>query len=522
MILGALATAALGAIYGSKPHIIVLYADNLGWANVDWHRPPNLNPGEFTTPNLKWLADNGIKLDRHYTYKFCSPSRSSLLTGRLPVHVNIYNDNPTMPGAGIPDNMTLISEKLNSAGYISHFIGKWHVGMASKKTKTPEARGFKTGLGYFHSNNNYYTSVRQQGCNNTEAVDLWDTGSHSTANGTKYQEQIFADRANHILANHDVHTPLFLYFAFHTSAWGWDPAKQGADLQPEQSYYEKYAFVDDPDRRKNNAMVSFMDDAIGTMLEILMQRGMYENTLIMWSSDNGGAVHLGGGANVWPLRGGYLNNWEGGVRAAALLSGGFLERVGVKPGGTLEGFIHECDWWATFCYAAGVSPDDSKAAANNLPGIDSHNMWDLITGKNTTSPRYEWSLTPLGESLSRSSDGGDAAYMSEGRYKLIVGKIRQAGWCGQIHPNTTQPWDSMKDILECPYLDNKPGCLFDILADPNEHEDLATKMPEKAREIYAKMLAAEKEWFNPNRGKADDPRACAIAQSSGYWQPYLD
>ena len=87
--------------------------------------PPQVPAREIHTPNVDSLASSGLILDRHYTYKFCSPSRSSLLSGRLPFHVNIYNDDPTMmPGQGVPVNMTMISSKLKTAGYVSHFIGK--------------------------------------------------------------------------------------------------------------------------------------------------------------------------------------------------------------------------------------------------------------------------------------------------------------------------------------------------------------------------------------------------------------
>merc|ERR1719335_1629212 len=93
---------------GSKPHIVVLLADNTGWANVGFHRPPNADPREFQTHNIDKLAKNGIELDRHYTYKFCSPSRSSFLSGRLPVHVNFHNLGKVVPGAGIPLGMSAI------------------------------------------------------------------------------------------------------------------------------------------------------------------------------------------------------------------------------------------------------------------------------------------------------------------------------------------------------------------------------------------------------------------------------
>ena len=98
--------------------------------------------------------------------------------------------------------------------------------------------------------------------------------------------------------------------------------------------------------------------------------------------------------------------------------------------------------YATFCRLAGVDAYDEQAAEAGLPQPDSHDVWELITGGNKTSPRYEWPITPLGEDTVREDCGGDAAYMAEGRYKLLVGKVMQSGWCGQSHPNLTQPWDT--------------------------------------------------------------------------------
>ena len=143
-------------------------------------------------------------------------------------------------------------------------------------------------------------------------------------------------------------------------------------------------------------------------------------------------------------------------------------------------------------------------------------MWPLISFANRTSPRVEWPITPLGEGgpSDRARHGGDAAYMAEGRYKLLVGNVSQSGWCGETHPNLTAPWDSFADVAVCT-TKAKPGCLFDVLADPRETRDLALAMPAKAREIRAKMERAEREWFDPDRGDPD-PRACALARERGF------
>ena len=152
---------------------------------------------------------------------------------------------------------------------------------------------------------------------------------------------------------------------------------------------------------------------------------------------------------------------EGGVRVAALVSGGFLPSA--VRGRKLEEPMHECDWYSTFARLAGVAAHDEKAAAADppLPPVDSIDLWDLISGTVATSPRREWAMTPLGESTERDAHGGDAAYMLW-PYKLIVGRVEQSGWCGQIHPNNSKPWDSFASVEQCSPA-GKVGCLFNVV-----------------------------------------------------------
>ena len=104
------------------PNIWYILVDDLGWANVQFHND------RMITPNIDNLLKESIHLNHYYVFRFCSPTRSSFLSGRLPYHVNEKNNNACVPGAGIPANMTTISERLvTDAGYIAHQIGKWHV-----------------------------------------------------------------------------------------------------------------------------------------------------------------------------------------------------------------------------------------------------------------------------------------------------------------------------------------------------------------------------------------------------------
>jgi len=149
-------SCASGSSFGAKPHILVFIADDFGWGNLGYHRPLYANMSadalqarlEAHTPNLDILASSGVIIDRHYSYKICSPARSSFQSGRLAVHVNTgnngvstYNKQDQVSGfAGIPRNMTGLGEKMRLGGYSTSMVGKWDAGMATPE-QTPSGRG---------------------------------------------------------------------------------------------------------------------------------------------------------------------------------------------------------------------------------------------------------------------------------------------------------------------------------------------------------------------------------------------
>ena len=136
-----------------QPHLVFIFIDDFGWNNIGLHASTQANSAEVLTPNLDSLAHEGIILDRHYAFKFCSPSRSAFHTGRNPIHVNVLNDNyfdfnASNPGSGaqgIPRNMSTVARKLADSGYNTVAGGKWHCGCASPE-HLPLGRGYKKSL----------------------------------------------------------------------------------------------------------------------------------------------------------------------------------------------------------------------------------------------------------------------------------------------------------------------------------------------------------------------------------------
>lgn len=124
LLLAALQLAMSASVHAAvqKPNIVYFLVDDLGFSNVGYNNRPDPEP---LTPHIDGLHDTGVELTNYYVYRFCSPTRSSFMSGRLPYHVNQENHPPASPGGGVPLAMTTIADKLNASGYACHQIGKW-------------------------------------------------------------------------------------------------------------------------------------------------------------------------------------------------------------------------------------------------------------------------------------------------------------------------------------------------------------------------------------------------------------
>eukprot|EP01084_Bolivina_argentea_P160629 279692_1 len=413
----------------TKPNIFFILADDLGWGNVGWHR--SQPDTEIKTPNMdKLVQQESLELFRHYVHFVCTPTRSSFQTGRLPVHVTIKLKNPDNPACGIPRNMTGIGTKMKQAGYNTHIVGKWDCGMATFD-HTPHGRGYDTSLIYFEHKNDYWTQIQMQsGCLNVypNLVDFWMNGQPAyKLNGTKYEEFHFADHVYDLIDNMTKDKPSFIVYTPHIAH---------CPLQIPEQYLNGYNFSNDENncsaqtpyiypnenikpkqfkcRSLYQAAVGLLDEIVGNITTKLKAKGVWEDTLLIFSSDNGGSLQLvQSGASNHPMRGGKGSPWEGGVRGTAFVSGGYLPQS--RRGKTEYGFIHITDWYRTFCEMVGVNATDTKAAEYKLPPIDSLNIWDLIIGINSTSPRTE---LPINNEA-----------LIEGDYKYIVGgSIKYGSW----------------------------------------------------------------------------------------------
>ena len=317
LLLAAASQISVSGGVSSLPHIIHIVADDFGWADVGYHREGG--DKDVQTPNLDALARGGIELDRFYTHKICSPSRSAIQSGRHPIHVNVQNVLPEVVNKrdrvggyqGIPTNMTGLAAVLRRANYQTHCVGKWDVGMATEMHH-PRSRGYQSWLGYFHHSNDYWKHTVEK-CDGVPIKDLWRfnatydgpalellNGPHCSQENQEpagekctYEEEVFTNEVLRIIEAHDLAQPLFLFWSLHLVHM---------PLQVPTKYVEKFAFIDNKYRRLNHAMANYMDEAVGVVVDALSRRGMFENSLLVFHSDNGGEILGGGicGGNNYP------------------------------------------------------------------------------------------------------------------------------------------------------------------------------------------------------------------------------
>ena len=531
LILGSSASAAQAAAAAAAsplPNIVWVFVDDWGHNNVGWHARAQANAHEIQTPTLDALAAAGRVLENAYVFRFCSPSRSAFHTGRHPIHVNVLNSDlaaanatsdPVSGYAGIPLNMTALPAKLRSAGYNTVASGKMHLDLATP-VHTPLGRGYQHSLVYLDGANDYYTSETGDWCG-APTVDLWQDagpalGLNNSLNCSQswqppscvYEDALFTDFALARIAEHDPATPLFLYFA---------PHSVHLPLEVPDAQLAKFDFItDSTPRRHYSAMVNNVDAYIGRIVAALKAKGMWENTLLAVSADNGGPIFGqaagctlcdgSAGANNYPLRGGKHSNFQGGVRANAVVSGGLIPPAVRNT--TLHGLISVEDWFRTFCGLAGVDPTDEAAAAAGLPPVEGVNLWPYLSGANSTPPRTEIWLgadSPVGGT----QPGGtflQGLIRADG-FKLLTDLLSMNVHTGPLYPNATtaaHPWRN--DNLDCGQLPN-PTCLFNVFVDETEQEELHASRPDVVAEMAARMTEISRTLFSPWRGNPD-PRAC--------------
>lgn len=249
----------------SKPHILLIVADDMGWNDVGYHG------SEIKTPNIDMIAGKGIELDRFYVQPSCSPTRASLLTGKSAVTLGVYSPLNSSIKIGVPLDEKLMPEYLADLGYQRFMVGKWHLGKQTR-SQLPNARGFDHFYGSLSGGVGHWNKVH------AGRYDWQRNGKTLREEG--YYSHLLVREVQTLIEKRDVNKPTFTYVAFQA------PHLPG---EAPQETIDKYD-IENTNRKLHAAMVDELDQSVGEILEIYQSAGLLDNTIVMFTSDNGGLI----------------------------------------------------------------------------------------------------------------------------------------------------------------------------------------------------------------------------------------
>lgn len=418
----ALANAPLRAHERKRPNIIFILADDLGYADVSCY-----GRRDYSTPAIDSLAAQGMIFRQSYANSaVCSATRTAIITGRYQDRLPIGLEEPLVSrDVGLPPSHATLPSMLRDSGYATYLVGKWHLGKMPKygprKSGYDHFWGFRGGALDYFSHDVYGDP------------DLWDNDTPAKAQG--YLTDLMGDETLRIVGEHaDGNQPFFISLHFNAPHWPWE----GPEDEEESRRLAKLPrgadtlyHLDGGDIETYGKMVVAMDRQIGRVMAELDRLGLAEDTIVVFTSDNGGERF----SDTWPFSGKKTELLEGGLRIPTIVRWpGF-----VAAGSTSEQTVMSMDWMPTLLKAAGTAPGTYW-----FDGIDLH---ATLAGAPPVDRTLCWRYLNMRQEACRSGDW---------KYLKILG-------------NTF---------------------LFNIAADPLERANLKDRYPD----IYARLVRQYDEW----------------------------
>jgi arylsulfatase A-like enzyme len=409
----------------ARPNIVFILADDLGYADVSCY-----GRRDFTTPNIDRIAAEGMKFTQAYANSaVCSATRTALITGRYQYRLPIGLEEPLGSGekriVGLPPSHPTLPSLLKKAGYGATLIGKWHLGKLPDFG--PLQSGYEHFWGFRTGGVDYFT--HKSGPANTDTDDLWDDDVKVHQNG--YLTDLMGARATAVIADYarTPGRPFLLSLHFNAPHWPWE----GPDDEAESKRISALTDFDGGSQATYARMVREMDLQIGRVLETLQTSGIADNTIVIFTSDNGGERF----ADTWPFTGKKSELLEGGLRIPAIVR--WPGRI--PPGSTTEQVAISMDWMPTLLTAAGAMPDPKYPP-------DGMNLLPALLQNAAPAPRkLFW------------------------RYRMNAQRAMRDG---------DMKWLKIRDNT----------FLFNVVSDPLERANLKDRQPE----IYRKLVAEYEAW----------------------------
>jgi len=437
-----------------RPNIIVMVADDLGWADVGFH-----GNTEIDTPSLDRLAREGMELNRFYTTPICSPTRAELMTGRDAMRLGMaYSVVMPWDNHGVSPEEHFMPESFLAAGYQTAMMGKWHLGH-SLPGHHPNNRGFEEFVGHLHTEVGFYPPFSREGGN-----DFQRNGKPITdLPADTYETFLMGDEVARYIKERDKSRPFFIYMPFIAPHTPFDAPQDlqdkykdiNTDLEPARSIgtdgtrLMSKILLQPSARPMYAAVTDGMDQAIGNVLNTLDEEGLADNTIVLFHSDNGGASYSVGGADNVPLRGGKGDAYEGGIRVVSVMR--WPEKI--KPSTKLTDIMTVMDVFPTLAEAAGVEPQ-------NVRKFDGRSLWKSIS-EGAPAPRDD--------------------------FVFFISEIPMKDYFNITGFN--DEWKLVQIVDQKQTIVTVENELFRLSEDPFEHNDLSEQYPEIVDMIAKKIEA---------------------------------
>lgn len=447
------------------PNIILIVADDLGYNDLSFNGG-GVAGGAVPTPFIDSIGRQGVNFEQAYAgHGTCAPSRAALLTGRYPTRfgfeftptplrfarqVRAFHYGPLNPvyfadrekdlipmvEMGVPTDQIMLGELLQGVGYHTIQLGKWHLGEAPKFQ--PQRRGFSETLGFTGGGSMFLPREDPRVVNSVQGFDpidmqLWSTlqfyvrkdGGEAFRPKRHMTDYLTDEAIAAVEANRN--RPFFMYLAYNAPH---------TPLQATHEDYQALSHIPDHRERVYAAMIKQLDRNVGRLLQTLQEQGLEENTMVVFTSDNGGAYYIGLEDVNRPFRGWKQTFFEGGIRVPMFMKW----PAAIRPGGTYHAPVSHFDIFATTVAAGRAAMPKDRA----MDGVD---LMPYVIAKKTGRPH-------------------DVLFWRTGPYRVV----RAGDWKLQVTERPAKDW------------------LYDLSSDPTERNNLAAAMPEKVAELK-KLLA---------------------------------